>query len=280
MLPKVIKAESINPPLDHLALHEMACKHVVENYQREGLTEPTWIIAAGSKVGWIETPFTDPVVSKEMAVAAVRTMLENTQAQAYSFICETWRAVFNVETMGKEEVDKWLAFTKQHSVSELPEHLREDAAVVMSFSRDGSQAASVYKVSDGKLGERHDEDMKEMTGRMASLFKEPSADRPMIYEMLHPQATIDMLGYLPEFISPHDPRDAVSQFDDRYVGGWNDMPNFTLDTKDDLTLRYPDDPPYRPLAKTRIRGETIIFYQHGITVVLQKDGTFRAARLD
>lgn len=96
---------------------------------------------------------------------------------------------------------------------------------------------------------------------------------------LDPDATIDMLGYLPEFINPTDKRGAVEQFNDAYQGGWSDMPGFTFDAKD-KTLHYPEDPVYRPLFMTQMHEETIIFYQYGITLVVQKDGSYRAARLD
>ena len=99
----------------------------------------------------------------------------------------------------------------------------------------------------------------------------------MMWLMLHPRATPDMLGFLPEFFSEDDPRGAVEQFDDAYQGGWHDMKGFTFDPKT-MTLDYPGDPPTKALAMTMLREEFIILFQHEWLMVLQKDGSHRICR--
>lgn len=88
----------------------------------------------------------------------------------------------------------------------------------------------------------------------------------------------EALGLIPSFLSEFDPRPAKEQFDANYYPGWRAMSGMTLD--DDLTLHYPGDPPFTPLAMTRLRGELIVFYTHEIVAVIQQDHSFEAARLD
>lgn len=41
----------------------------------------------------------------------------------------------------------------------------------------------------------------------------------MVWKMLHPRMTYEMLGLLPEFLTEHDPRPAREQFDKNYRHG-------------------------------------------------------------
>lgn len=65
----------------------------------------------------------------------------------------------------------------------------------------------------------------------------------------HPQATADMLGYVPGFISADDPRPAAEQINERYgeFGGWR--PNRGWRMHPDF-IAYPGDPA-RPMAAAR-----------------------------
>jgi hypothetical protein len=45
-------------------------------------------------------------------------------------------------------------------------------------------------------------------------------------------------------------------------------------------LKYPGDPELRPIARIRFRDELILIYDHAIVAIIQKDGTFSAARMD
>lgn len=79
--------------------------------------------------------------------------------------------------------------------------------------------------------------------------------------------TPEMLGYIPSFLDENDPRPAYEQFDDRYRhgGGWRPFEGFTL--AEDLTLHFPGDPPFKPLAWTTLREEVIFIYQHAWVLI-------------
>lgn len=103
----------------------------------------------------------------------------------------------------------------------------------------------------------------------------------MIWTGIHPKFTPDTLGFIPMFLNEDDPRPAREQIDENYQhgGGWRPTTGFTLDTKT-MNLTYPEDPPYRPLAMTRLRGELLVFYDSAFLMIMQPDGTFEVARLD
>jgi hypothetical protein len=99
----------------------------------------------------------------------------------------------------------------------------------------------------------------------------------MKWEMKHPQATLDMLGYIPSFLDENDPRPAAKQIDTAYVGGWQPFPGFTMV---DNGLRYPGDPLTPLLAETKLRDETIRFYDCSWVAIVQPDGSYEISRLD
>ena len=97
------------------------------------------------------------------------------------------------------------------------------------------------------------------------------------WESRHPRATIDMLGFLPNFIDANDKRSAVDQIKQKYGGSWrSDL--FSIDKKD--IMCYPGDPPYMPLYELKREDERIILYEHEIVAVIKPDGSFRTARID
>jgi len=98
------------------------------------------------------------------------------------------------------------------------------------------------------------------------------------WQMMDSRMTMEHLGLIPFFLMVDDPRSAREQFDARYVSGWNPTTGFKLSR--DHSIRYPGDPPLRPLAMCKLRDETIFFYRHAWVLVLQKDGTYEACRMD
>jgi hypothetical protein len=107
----------------------------------------------------------------------------------------------------------------------------------------------------------------------------------MVWIMRHPQADIDMLGYIPYFLAEDDPRPAREQFDDRYApgGGWRPLGGFTLDKNG--SLLYPGDPPLGCLAQTVLhnntcKSEIILVYEHAWVAIIQSNGDFEVARMD
>jgi hypothetical protein len=102
----------------------------------------------------------------------------------------------------------------------------------------------------------------------------------MEWIQLHPKATPEMLGFIPEFLNENDPRPAREQLDDNYShgGGWRSMPGFTMLPNGDL--KYPGDPPFALLAETKLRDEIIRVYNYAWVVILQPDGSFEVCHMD
>ena len=96
---------------------------------------------------------------------------------------------------------------------------------------------------------------------------------------LHPKATPDHVGLIPEFMSESNPQPAKAQIHANYAhgGGWHNMEGFTMKG---TTLWYPGDPAYEAIAVMKLRDETILVYEYGITAIVQRDGSFEVARLD
>jgi hypothetical protein len=103
----------------------------------------------------------------------------------------------------------------------------------------------------------------------------------MIWVLKHPQATPEMLGYIPQFLSEKDPRPAAEQINENYShgGGWHPAKGFTL--LSDGNLRgHPSDPPYRLIATTQLRDEKIRFYESAWLAIIQPNGDMEVSRID
>jgi hypothetical protein len=89
------------------------------------------------------------------------------------------------------------------------------------------------------------------------------------------------LGFLPELIDDADPRPVAEQLQTNYAhgGGWNPQKGFTMDFTT-MTLSYPGDPPMKPLAVSKCRGEDLYFYPYSYLAIVQHDGSFEVARVD
>lgn len=101
-----------------------------------------------------------------------------------------------------------------------------------------------------------------------------------VWAMLHPQMTMEHLGFLPSFLSELNPMSAKVQIDANYRhgGGWRSIKEFRLNA--DNSIKYPGDPVLKPLAMTKLRDETIIFYDCAIVAIIQPDRSFEVARID
>lgn len=102
----------------------------------------------------------------------------------------------------------------------------------------------------------------------------------MKWELLHPRSSMEMLGYLPSFLSERDPNSAANQIDKNYGhgGGWRSFKG--LKHLGGIKLQYPGDPPLIPIAQTMLRDEKIVFYNGAWVAIFQSDGTFDVARVD
>ena len=93
----------------------------------------------------------------------------------------------------------------------------------------------------------------------------------------------DYCGFLPSFLSVFDPRGAVEQIDSSYGhgGGWLDsVTPFKVATDRMAISYYPEDGPFRAVAKAKLRDEEIVLYEHAYVGVFQPDGSHRIARID
>lgn len=91
----------------------------------------------------------------------------------------------------------------------------------------------------------------------------------------------DFIGFVSLMLDPSLPQKAAEQLDAGYAhgGGWQPMPGFGMDPETQA-LTYPGDPALRPLAYADINDERVLCYPHAFFAVVQKDGTFEAARMD
>ena len=98
--------------------------------------------------------------------------------------------------------------------------------------------------------------------------------------MLHPDMTMAHLGYLPGWLDLDDPRPAAKQLDEGYVfGGWRPSAlEFGMTV--DYVLRYPGDPPIKPLAYCLVRDEVVVFYPSSWVAIVQPGRQFEMCRMD
>lgn len=102
------------------------------------------------------------------------------------------------------------------------------------------------------------------------------------WEFLHPQATMYHLGYIGAGLSEKNPKSAREQINDLYpYGGWRCFINMAeVKHLGNNVYKYPGDPPQRPIARAKLRDETICVYDHEFWGIFQPDGSFELARLD
>jgi hypothetical protein len=100
------------------------------------------------------------------------------------------------------------------------------------------------------------------------------------FHFLHPRMTVEALGFLPDMLDENDPRPAREQLNDNYRhgGGWDPFPGFELN--EDNSITYPGDPTLKPLAKAKLRDETILFYPFSGVMIQQPDRSFEICRMD
>ena len=92
--------------------------------------------------------------------------------------------------------------------------------------------------------------------------------------------SMEAWGFIPDFLHGDDPRSAREQFNERCPGGWVPAPpglKFDFDT---ATLNYPGDPPMTPISAMQFRTEMILLFQSSWVCIIQKNGSWEAARMD
>lgn len=104
------------------------------------------------------------------------------------------------------------------------------------------------------------------------------------WEFLHPNMTEYLLGHIGRALSENNPKTAAEQITALYpFGGWN--PTFSSKLNNirhlgDGIMKYPGDPPQRPIARAKLRDETICIYNSEFWAIFQPDGSFEMCRLD
>jgi hypothetical protein len=100
----------------------------------------------------------------------------------------------------------------------------------------------------------------------------------------HPHVDpMQLMGFIPGFLSEDDPRPAQEQIDENYAhgGGWMEFSDaFTMDDRRRLISKYPEDKPLEALAYAHLRDETIYYYDHSWVAIVQPDSSFCVARID
>jgi hypothetical protein len=100
-------------------------------------------------------------------------------------------------------------------------------------------------------------------------------------EHAHPRMSIeDIVGNIRYFASESYEEKLSEQFDKTYSfgGGWRPFQGFTMDN--DGIITYPEDPPYKPLAVSKFREQTIYVYNYGWVAIVESDGSFEISRMD
>lgn len=85
-------------------------------------------------------------------------------------------------------------------------------------------------------------------------------------------------GFIPDFVSEHDPRPAAVQIAENYIGGWRPLKGCTL--RPDNAFSFPGDPLYRPIAIAQCRHETLVLYPGSFLAIIQPDRSFEISRVD
>ena len=104
----------------------------------------------------------------------------------------------------------------------------------------------------------------------------------MTWELLHPDMTAEALGLLPLMLSEEDMRSARDQL--QWHCAQHSKPvvfttwGFTFNPKT-YSLKADGTAINRPLAKSSLRDETILFYRFSWLVIMQPDDSYVVARI-
>lgn len=95
---------------------------------------------------------------------------------------------------------------------------------------------------------------------------------------------MEVVGFIPTFLSADDPRPAKEQIHEGYAvgGGWRPFQGFTLheDSNSEYFLFYPGDPEFHELSRAWLRDELILYFDCSWVAIVQPDGSWEIARLD
>lgn len=90
----------------------------------------------------------------------------------------------------------------------------------------------------------------------------------------------EVWGIIPSFLDVNDPRPAQEQINERYISGWNPAPEGMKLEFLQMVLTYPGDPPFKCLGMMMFRDELLMMFQSEFVAIVQKDRSYKIARLD
>lgn len=166
MDPRPYKIDDLAPErASRRALHEMGVAYALLEFERRGEAPFMWLIAARSKVIWIETPWADDR-EKAMHCEFIREIMKTVGAHAYSHMIEAYMAS---TTTDPDDDPNFVMLSKR------PKNERDEVLIINTFDRKGDGDHSRFLVTPRQrplknhLGPRIDEDIK-MSGRMGNLL--------------------------------------------------------------------------------------------------------------
>lgn len=91
----------------------------------------------------------------------------------------------------------------------------------------------------------------------------------------------NVVGHLPHIIQEIDPRPAIDQIREKYIGGWWPFDGFDLKKNADgsYQLEYPGDRPMKELSRATLREETIVLFEYDWVAVIN-GSAYQIARMD
>ena len=100
------------------------------------------------------------------------------------------------------------------------------------------------------------------------------------FKILDTRYDREVLGFIPDFLDPDDPRSASAQFNERYAhgGGWNPMSAWKMGPTGEI--RYPEDETLFPIAIGILHDGVIRVYPSAWVSITQPDGSFEVSRMD
>jgi len=172
-MPDLKKVDHLGPltiPLH--GLHAMALSSAEETFRLKGEHPPTFLVAAGTDVYWIEESW-DSNEERGFKFSLMRVVLAMMGARAYSFISEVYVAAMTVE-----EVEK---YGQPNELADLPRDRRDEMLWIDSWDRQGANYGSTYLITPARpparqrpfLGPRVEQEYDVMVGRASNLFQPP-----------------------------------------------------------------------------------------------------------
>jgi hypothetical protein len=171
MMPRSYKIDNFGPlKVGMKQLHEMACAFAEEEFGRRGKIPFLWLIAADTRVFWLETNWENDR-EKEMHLFIVKQFMQQVKARAYTSMVEAWVSTYGKGEIGPDgEIPDGLVLP-----SNQPKTNRDDVLWVSTEDDAGNSLFTRYLVTlrphgNNYLGPRVDDDIKGLKGTMLNML--------------------------------------------------------------------------------------------------------------